>query len=247
MMFLCRFLALAFIAGSVQASADTVKLCFNNYPPYVMGDESAASAPKGIKVDIATEVFKQLGVPVTIVTLPFKRCLALVESGAFDGTLPLYKNDEREKYMEFSHPANSQTVVFVYKKSRFPNGLTWDSYDDIKTLSLTINLGSIVDAKMESAFTSIKPIYRSTNIETMIRLLDGGYFDLGATDATVARYVISKLGLNDKLALTEKAIHNNPVYFGISKKSHALKLLPRINMVLDRMNKDGTMSKIIAK
>jgi polar amino acid transport system substrate-binding protein len=234
------------MSGVACADPKTVNLCFNNYPPYVIGDETRYSSQvEGVKVDIASTVFKELKVPVNITIMPFARCLSMVESGAMDGALPLSKNDEREKYMAFSHQANPQHFVFVYKKSRFPKGISWKTYNDISDLRLGINFGSYIDKNMEVAFSAVKPIERPTNIETMITMLEKERIDLGAMDKLVALHMIRKLNLVGKLDVSEQTIGDNKVYFGISRKSEAIKLLPAINRILDRMNMDGSMVKLI--
>lgn len=178
--------------------------------------------------------------------MPFQRCLEQVKRGVVDGTLPLTRNAEREVYMAFSQAANPQTAVFMYKRTSFPDGLTWRSYDEIKNYSLIINLGSIIDHAMERAFASVQPILRSPDLPTMMRMLTTGRGVLGATDKLVAGCVIDAAGLGGTLALSTQAINDNPVYFGISRKSPALALLPKIDEVLARMHQDGTISALMA-
>ena len=228
-------------------AGEPVKLCFNHYPPYVIGNESTASVPIGLKVDIARTVFRSLDVPLTITTLPFKRCLRMVEDGTMDGTLPLSQNDERKAYMVFSGAANSQSARFVYRISRFPQGLRWSSFDHISHHTLIINQGSIIDGAMESTFAANNPIMRSPDIPLMVKMIHAGRGDLGATDLLVAQYVIAKSGLSGQLAISEQSIQDNSVYFGLSKKSPFVKLLPAINRELEKMHKDGRMARIMAK
>lgn len=240
------FVALILSAGAAHAEPKPINLCFNNYPPYAVGDEDGASShAEGIKVNIARAVFKELKIPLNISILPFARCLSMVESGAMDGALPLSKNDDREKFMAFSHAANPQHFVFIYKKSRFPKGVSWKTYNDISSLKLGINLGSYIDKKMESAFMAVSPLERPRDIETMITMLEKERYDLGAMDKLVALYMIRKFNLVGVLDVSEQVISDSRVYFGISRKSEAMKLLPSINKILDRMNIDGTMEKLM--
>lgn len=234
------------VSPNARAAPEAVRLCFNHYPPYAVGSEDGDDNPRGLKVDLARAVFLELGVPLVITIMPFQRCLELVKRGAVDGTLPLARNVEREVYMAFSQAANPQTAVFMYKQARFPEGLSWRSYDEIKNYSLIINLGSIVDRAMESAFTSVQPILRSPDLPTMMLMLTTGRAILGATDKLVAGCVIDAAGLGGSLALSTQAINDNPVYFGISRKSPAMALLPKIDQILARMHQDGTISALMA-
>lgn len=238
--------ALLLTANIGYAETKPVNLCFNNYPPYAIGDETGASSSvEGIQINIAQTLFKEMKIPVKITVMPFARCLSMVESGTMDGTLPLSKNAEREKFMAFSNLAHPRHFVFIYKKSRFPKGVIWKTYNDISNLKLGINKGSFIDKKMESAFTTVRPIERPTNIDTMIAMLVQERYDLGAMDKLAALYLIRKSNLDGVLGVSEQVIGDNGVYFGLSRKSEAMRLLPAINRILDRMNTDGTMTKLL--
>ena len=190
------FVVLLLTASVAYAETKPVNLCFNNYPPYAIGDESGVSSHvEGIQINIVQ-----------------------------------------------THPRH---FVFIYKKSRFPKGVNWKTYNDISNLKLGINSGSFIDKKMESAFTAVRPIERPTNVDTMISMLMKERYDLGAMDKLAAHYVIRKLNLDGVLDVSEQVINDSPVYFGISRKSEAMELLPGINKILDRMNTDGTMTKLI--
>lgn len=117
--------ALLSASFGAHAAPEAVRLCFNHYPPYAVGSEDGDDNPRGLKVDLAHAVFRELGVPLVITIMPFQRCLEQVKRGVVDGTLPLTRNAEREVYLAFSQAANPQTAVFMYKRTSFPDGLTW--------------------------------------------------------------------------------------------------------------------------
>lgn len=241
--------ALIALAGQVLAAEQRpVRLCFNHYPPYVFGDEIAGAEPSGgLKVELARQVFAELGVPLRLTVLPFQRCLKLIESGVMDGALPLAQTQERERYMTFSGPANPQSYVFVYRRARFPDGLRWDNIDELTRWRLLLNLGSAVDAEMEARFSRVAPILRSPDLKTLLLMLNADRADLGAMDRQVALHMISTLGLGGQLAISQQPINDRPVRFGFAQGSPAAALVPRIDAILIRMHRDGSMAKLLAR
>ncbi|MES2259564.1 MAG: transporter substrate-binding domain-containing protein [Pseudomonadota bacterium] len=245
MKYIAMLLAMLACAGGAAAAPRTLHFCFDEHPPYVLAAK-AGKAPTGIKVAIAATVFSQLDMQIDVRILPFARCLAMVESGQMDGALPLSMSAEREKFMAFSQPVNTQVTVFVYKKSRFPNGVAWKTYDDIKHLNLAMNRGSIIDQAMEAAFGSVRPIARAIDAETLIKLVDAERVDLVALDKAVATYLVQAAGLAGVLETSEQTISETSAYFGISRKSELVRLLPEINRVLDELHRSGVLARLVS-
>ena len=93
------------------AKEPSIKLCFNIYPPYTMGTLDS-SIFRGIKVDIAKAIMKEMDIPLKIIYLPWARCQMEVKLGRIDGVLPAFKNKEREVYSVFTNVVRNQTSVF---------------------------------------------------------------------------------------------------------------------------------------
>lgn len=240
---LLRVLPLLPLLFSTAAVAQApVELCFDENPPYTQD----ATVPRGIKVELARAVFARLGLSINVRLLPFARCLKMVELGAMDGALPLSMNDERAAYMQFSKPVFLQTMAFIYNKARFPQGLHWESLNDLKHYRLTLNLGSIIDSQMEAMFDAERHLQRANDAKSIVRMVAAGRTELAAMDRIVAEHVIRNAGLSHELAVSEQAISASHAYFGISRKSPVARLVPELNQAIQALQNSGEIARITA-
>jgi len=91
-----------------QSLPKEVLLVNDPYPPYVMDDGSKAGP--GIDMEIAVKVLSNLGVKTKIQLVPFKRALAMLESGDADLTTTLSFREDRDAYLLWSAPYRTDTA-----------------------------------------------------------------------------------------------------------------------------------------
>jgi polar amino acid transport system substrate-binding protein len=86
------------------------------WAPYTFEDKGTVI---GTDVDITRAVFKRLGMDVKIQILPWKRCLAMVESRTVDAILAVSVTPERQQFIHFPEEAVSEGItVFFVKNDR---------------------------------------------------------------------------------------------------------------------------------
>jgi polar amino acid transport system substrate-binding protein len=75
---------LALASTAAWAAQKEVRLCFNDWPPYVFAKGETAT---GISIDVLREAARRVDLKITFQELPWKRCLAMVREGKLDGVL----------------------------------------------------------------------------------------------------------------------------------------------------------------
>ncbi len=231
---------------SVPAHADAhLTFCYDPYPPYTLGAEGEPEG--GLKVKLLRAVVNQIdGLTADVVLLPWKRCQAEARNGAVDGILPLFKNDERETYLTFTHRTFEQTSNFWYSRDRFPDGLAWNGkLGDLSHLRLGMVGGSVIDEDMEKAFAQNYEITRARDANALMQILLKDRVDLVALDGAVGRYTVHKNGWHEQIASLHEPISSKFSYFGLSKKGGADSHLGAFNDAIEELETAGAIEEIL--
>ncbi len=108
-----------------MAADDSLKFCFNQWPPFAMYEQGLY---QGISVDIIKEASRRLEQPAEFVELPWKRCLQNVEDGTMDAVIDAA---DREQFIQgpASFSIYSDTL-WVHTDSNF------QTIEDLKNRSI---------------------------------------------------------------------------------------------------------------
>lgn len=236
---LITFLTLPFAVNA----QDNFTFCYDPYPPFTLGKTGTPTG--GLKVQLINAVFNELdNVNVDVILLPWKQCQKQAELGKVDGILPLFKNEQRATYLEFSDSAFDQVSAFWYNRSRYPDGIEWQDFSDLKTLKLGMLIGGFIDKEMEETFEASTGIHRGKSVENLFQVLIKDRVDLIAIDDGVGRYIVKENGWEDDVAIVKKPIGLKQSYIGLSKKSKVVLLRDPINQALEKLRADGTLKRI---
>lgn len=221
-----------------------LSFCYDPYPPYTI--EKNKKPIGGLKVQLLQAIVNKIdGVDAEVKLCPWKRCQKMAKTGVVDGILPLFKNDEREQYLLFTESCWEQKSVFWYKKSKYPDGISWDTFEDISHLRLGMLRASFLNKEMENAFEAKNGIHRVTQTKQLFDLLLKERVDLVGLDAAVGRYIIHQKGWQKQIAAVIKPIDVKEAYLGISKKSQAASLIGQFNQAIRMLKQNGTVQAII--
>jgi len=234
-LFLCTIL----ITPGALAQKDFT-FCYDPYPPFTLGQTGKPTG--GSKVELINTVFNEIdGINANVILLPWKQCQLQVKRGNIDGILPLFKNNTRSEYMIFSDSTFRQNSVFWYKKSKYPNGINWSTFEDLSHLKLGMLIGGYIDKDMENTFESGKGIQRGKSVDNLFKLLLKERVDLVAIDESVGYYVRNKNQWNTDIEKLDKEINIKYSYFGLSKKSDVIHILPAINKAIKKLKATGVI------
>jgi len=183
----CGVLLLYLCLGLFDAKA-VDRFVTYEFPPYVFSENGAAS---GIIPEIVEAVGRQLGHPIPVDVVPWKRAQALVE--ASEGTIaagPLVRTCDREfRYTWLSAlPEISGEFVLLARDERFL-ALT---DKDFKKLRVGLIKGTAFKADVEAAgFETIIEVETEVQSAKMLAL---GRTDLWASPKLVAERTVNELG-----------------------------------------------------
>jgi len=99
--------------GAAARAAETVRLGIGEWPPYF----GAELRQQGVFAHIVAEAFRRESLQVAYESMPWKRALSLVESGALHGSPGWTHSEERARLFLYSDPVLiSREVLFFAKK-----------------------------------------------------------------------------------------------------------------------------------
>lgn len=240
----CVCLVTLLICAHANAQSNVLTFCYDPYPPYTFGTTGAPQG--GLKVELLNAVVAEIEeLEAETILLPWKRCQALAKRGTVDGILPLFKNEERATYLEFTKGTFPQLSTFWYNKAKFPDGLDWyGNFEKLSHLKLGMLNGAHIHAEMEQVFADGLGIQRARDMDSLLGLLTRQRVDLIAIDDNVGRYMVSKLGLTETIGAIKLPISLQYSYFGLSKTSGADKYVGRFNQVISELDSKGTIESL---
>ncbi len=232
-----------FINHGVQGyAAEPLTLLTMEYPPYMYSENGDV---KGFVIELIHEAFRRMDQPITIQVVPWIRGLKAMRRGSADGLFTVFKNPEREQFLDFSDVLVQETVsLFVLQKSSIAfNG-------DLKQLS-QYNFGVVrgfsYGKKFDSAVKNniISNIDDVTTAEMNVKKLVGNRFDIMISDKYSMYYLLKKSGLKHAVKELSPAIEVSPAYLVFSKKRTLKSVRETFDATLLIKKKDGTYDKII--
>jgi polar amino acid transport system substrate-binding protein len=172
---LSAFLFVACLGGAVAASPiEVVIYADDGYPPYSYGENGEAL---GIYSEILNKAFLRMPqYRVTLVPVPWKRGLRLLESGQGFALYPPYYRPEERPYIRYSEPIlDEQVVVFCNKFTTAGRSLkTWP--DDYVGLTVGTNAGFLLGGKEFDRYVAAGKIFRDSGTSShgsVLKMLTG--------------------------------------------------------------------------
>jgi polar amino acid transport system substrate-binding protein len=215
------------------------------FPPYVIGKEGE-SADGGIAVDIASEIFRRLDIPVRIELYPWSRVLKMLEAGSSDGALLLMWDEERSRYLGYTEKLLESSEYIYFDVQKNPD-FTWKNYDDLAGYVIGLVRGFVYGDDFERAIREygLRIEYAQTS-EMNLRKLNAGRIDLVVEDKNVAEWILRSLG-DDALSIVRDPlkVSSYTYYMALSREDRLMPMLEDINMIIREMNEAGTIDRII--
>ncbi|WP_262690831.1 substrate-binding periplasmic protein [Kordiimonas aestuarii] len=128
--FVIGLVLLCVATGPLAAQGNTVMLTAAEWPPY----SSAEMPGQGIFIEVARRTLARAGYKLNVNFSVWQRSLVTAMEGAhYIGTLPVYKNDERESICAFSKLVTRSPVGFVQRRG---DPVTWVKSMDLVGLRI---------------------------------------------------------------------------------------------------------------
>jgi len=204
------------------------------FPPY---EYKEGEAFKGIDVDIATAIAKELGTTLEVVDMEFDSIIASVQQGEVNfGMAGMTITDERKEEVNFTASyATGVQVVIVPENSEIA------SLDDLEGKKIGTQLGTTGDMYSKNDYGEENVTSYGKGADAVIAL-KGGDVDAVIIDNEPAKaFVAENEGL--KILDTEYAVED----YAIAVNKDNATLLSDLNKALEKLTADGTIDAIIAE
>ena len=220
----------------------TLKIGYANYAPYSF---SSHTGPTGIEVDILNQVFNELKIAVSHQILPWKRVQANTEKGLLDAYVAV------NTAKRLSYAVSSQTPIITGRVVAFlhsdnTKNEKFSSVNDIQSLR-EFRIGGLNGSGWVTKYLAGVDIRRVVSMRALAKMLLLKRVDFVPENMHIMQYYLAQVDPQRKITYQTLDIPDIKLHFLMSKQSHYLDLLPKIDKVLKRMQKSGELEKIYAK
>ena len=213
----------------------------DSWPPFRIHSDKSLD---GLDFDLWEEIERRLNIKIIFRKYPWSRILHNLKSGELDAMSGLAKRKERELYMTYTTPSYfTCSTVFYMKKGE---GHLVQKYEDLYKYPIAYVANSAYFNKFDNDSALNKHAIPS-EIQ-LIKMLGKGRVKVIIGTDCQADYQIAKLGFSNEF---EKAMfkpdNNVDLYIAISKKSHFIKELNRVNETIKQIVEEGRIKEISHK
>lgn len=218
-------------------------LAFENPPttsPSILGE--------GLGVELMKAAFQEVGVRPILNYLPLKRVVKMMQDQEAPALLGnnLYFTEEEKAYLPVT-PLILSRFVFVYYKPTYPEGIRYDTFEDLRPYIIGVRLGSNAGIPLKKANLNVQ---ETSTIDGMFKQLQSNRINLLVTlDLTVpltvrtlfpeeeANFVILPKPLQEYWA---GMVFNTNIPEGVAYQA-------RLTEGIEKIKRNGTYLKIYEK
>ncbi len=240
-----KFLAVLVMAMAilpVNALAEKILFVTTDNPPYMIVENGKV---EGLDTDIIKEVCKQIGIEPQFKGVPWKRALAMAETGEAGAIYALFRTEERTKFLFFTaDPLDTvNTVIFTRKGSNEKiTGL-----DALKGKQLGV-VGGFSYGPIFDNYSGLNKV-PCNDQEELVRILYHGRISLGVAPELPFLYTCKKMNFQDNFEVAY-IISEDSNYVGFSKKALGDKgeeIAEKFTKALKELNEQGVVQKLTEK
>ncbi|SIO36512.1 ABC transporter substrate-binding protein [Salinivibrio sp. ES.052] len=232
------------MTGVVHAATSTIRLVTLEYPPYIQRSDGDLD---GVAVRVVSQTFAKLGYDVEIEVLPWARALYQVRSGLADGIFTIFKNPEREAFLDYSKQILfHQGIRLIHRADVNVSNQVIDSLDFQGYSVCVVNLVSY-GSQMDAALTQnhFDQTFRLTRAPQCLRMLESGRARLWLSNYFGARILIKQMNLADIVEIHPHPIQETPSYIAFSKRRELSALRDQFDQAFAEMKANGEYQTII--
>jgi PAS domain S-box-containing protein len=154
------------------------------WPPYNFNENGV---PKGFVIDYMNLIAKKLNIQVKYITGPsWNEFMEMLKINQLDAIINIAKNDEREKFFNFTNPYHSASnAIYVKKGNEY-----LDSLEKLEGKTIVMPKGFFAQQFIEKYYPNIKQLLVKDSLEAL-ELLSLGKADATIDKKNVLDYLIS--------------------------------------------------------
>ena len=237
-MALACFVAWAGPAAAADAPKK-IQAVGSTFPKVV--EQSEDGTVSGYAHALAQAILETMEIELEIDVVPFKRALHMVKTGSASLMVSLFRNPERETYLDFGPQAHTRhDIVFYAAPGERP---VWAG--DLSALSgrwicsmRGWSQGDVFDSQVE-----LFQIVEIPTLESGFRMLEAERCELFVSNRTLTDPVLESLDGAIEAEVLDPPISSALSYFGFSKGWRP-DLQERFNEIFEEMVRDGRMAAL---
>ncbi len=238
------FVILGVFCSNAFSSAE-LRISSIIYPP-IVAEQVLPGLGYGMCRDIVTEAFKAVSVRLSYNFLPMSRSVWSIISGknpACIGTMEWFKKNGEDSLVDYVDIINLNFMGF-YKKSNFPDGVFFNSLDELKDYRFGNVRGSGSQKTLEAAKLKVD---FSHNIRLNFLKLNAGRTDFAVAFRVTGNYLVKELFPNNvsDFAYMKKSLLAAPISLIFLKDK--VKIKKRFLAGLKIIAKNGTYRSILER
>lgn len=206
------------------------------YPPYQFKNEQGE--PIGFDVDVLRLVFQQAKKDLVIEQMKWDDVMgSLMFTEALDCSGGTERNEEREKYFDFTSPYSTRQIVIFIRA----DNTTITTVEDLINQPVTGDKQSAVELYLQKKGLKNQIRIKATESkEESMRLLKEGFFVAMIAPKEVGLYLAKELDVNVKIL--EEVVQESSV--GIAVKKGNAELLNLLEPALQELMKEGKIQQL---
>ena len=229
----------ALVLVSAASAEDILKFGTNaEFPPFEFVSASGVIDEfDGIDIVIAKQIAEENGMKAAIENMEFDSLLIALQNGMIDAVIAgMTVTEERAEAVDFSTPYYTATQVMIVQK-----GSDIKTAADMADKKIVVIQGYTGEQCVQDLGFPYEAFKKGS--EAILELNNGKCDVVVIDSATAAKYVAD----NEKLTIVEDEEAFGAEEYAIAVKKGNPELLEKINVVVEKMLEDGTISEIAAK
>jgi polar amino acid transport system substrate-binding protein len=239
-------LGLLLATGSGLAVADHFRCVSLQYPPLVYQNNEGQI--EGLAFELVSTVFKQMGHSISVEVLPWARSLALMKTGERDCIFTIFRNPERESFLDFNQQSIIPQVVYLYAKKG-----SAVSYDGNPGSLTPYRIGTVSKINYGPKFEELRNKMMLEEVPTLeqnLKKLALGRIDLVPSNFYTASYTLGQDEIKPLAAqLTKLALPLDtvPSYIGFAKERNLQVVAAQFDVHFKKVMHSGMYRKLLKK
>ncbi|MGI0119036.1 substrate-binding periplasmic protein [Zooshikella sp. RANM57] len=231
------------IIHSFSVNAADLNFVTLEFPPIAYTNNNKEAT--GFAVEAVKRISDKLGYNANVKVLPWTRGLNMVKDGEADAIFTIYKNKEREEFIDFTQEVFVPQTLSFYINAN-------SSIDPGKAIELDLlkkyKIGVVSTISYGKKFDTIKSdlnLSSATNLLSNFKKLMAERVDIVPSNTYVGDYTLSqnKSALKGKVVKMVMPFDNVPSYIGFSKKKNISNIRDQFDQELRKMNSDDWVKK----
>jgi two-component system, NarL family, sensor histidine kinase EvgS len=204
------------------------------WPPYNFNENGV---PKGFMIDYMNLISKKLDVKIQFISGPsWNEFMEMLKTDQLDAIINIAKNDEREKFFNFTNTFHSASNAIYVKKG----DENLDSLEKLKGKTIVMPKGFFAQQFIEKYYPEIKQILVKDSLEAL-ELLSLGKADATVDKKNVLDYLISTKNIS--LVVPTNYVNDDRLVSHISIATSKDK--PLLNSILNKAQNSITEEELL--